>query len=210
MIEGAAFLTFLATAVAIIVTPGADMAMILGATLTAGRRQGFLAVGGVISGALVHISVAAIGLSALLAASPAAMRVVGVLGAAYLVWVGVSLLRSGAELHPEAAIRARGWAVWRRAAGTNLLNPKAYLFMLAVFPHFLRPGGWPSWAQTLVLGAILLSLSALIYGGLVAASSALAARGEANPALTRNLGRATGAYLAVLGVGMAAASLIQG
>ena len=210
MIEGVAFLTFLATAVAIIVTPGADMAMILGATLTSGRRQGFLAVGGVISGAMVHVSVAAIGLSALLAASPAAMRVVGVVGSIYLVWIGIGLLRSGAELHTEAATRGRGWAVWRRAAGTNLLNPKAYLFMLAVFPHFLKPGGWPSWAQTLVLGAILLCISALIYGGLVAASAALTARGAANPALARNLGRATGAYLAVLGVGMAAASLIKG
>jgi len=209
MIEGAALLTFLATAVAIIVTPGADMAMILGATLTAGRRQGLFAVGGVVSGALVHVSVAAIGLSALLAASPAAMRVVGVAGAAYLVWIGIGLMRSGAELRAGAGSPAMGWAVWRRAAGTNLLNPKAYLFMLAVFPHFLRPGGWPSWAQTLVLGAILLSLSVLIYGGLVAVSHSLASRGGARPGLARNLGRATGAYLAILGVGMAAASLIR-
>ena len=206
MIQGAMFLTFLATVAAIIITPGADMAVILGSTLRAGRRQGLAALAGVLSGGLVHVSVAALGLSALIAAYPGVLKIVALIGSAYLVWIGVSLARSGAELAVAGEGAASGWAAWRRAAGTNLLNPKAYLFMLAVFPHFLKPGGWPSWAQALVLGAILLSCAGLLYGLMVLAAARLTAGGGAP---TRWIGRATGVYLAGLGVVMAAVSLLH-
>jgi threonine/homoserine/homoserine lactone efflux protein len=209
MIEGAMLLTFLATVAAIIVTPGADMAVILGSTLQAGRRQGYAAVAGVLSGGLVHVSVAALGLSALIAASPGLLRIVALAGSAYLVWIGVSLARSGAALSVDAKGVASGWAAWRRAAGTNLLNPKAYLFMLAIFPHFLKPGGWPSWAQTLVLGTILLACAGLLYGLMVAGSAALVGRNGERPGATLWLGRVTGIYLAGLGVVMAAVSLLH-
>lgn len=206
MIEGAMLLTFLATVAAIIITPGADMAVILGSTLQAGRRQGYAAVAGVLSGAVVHVAVAALGLSALIATYPGAMKIVTLAGSAYLVWIGVSLARSGAELAVERDGASSGWTAWRRAAGTNLLNPKAYLFMLAVFPHFLKPGGWPSWAQALVLGAILLSCAGLLYSLMVVA----AARLTVGEPPTRWIGRATGVYLAGLGVVMAAVSLVRG
>lgn len=206
MIEGAMFLTFLATVAAIVVTPGADMAVILGSTLQAGRRQGYAAVAGVLSGGLVHVSVAALGLSALIAAYPGVLRFVALVGSAYLVWIGVALARSGADLAVAATGHTTGWAAWRRAAGTNLLNPKAYLFMLAVFPHFLKPGGWPSWMQALVLGAILLACAGLLYGLMVVAADRLAARREG---ASRWIGRATGVYLAGLGLVMAAVSLFH-
>ena len=128
-------------------------------------------------------------------------------GAVYLVWIGISLARSGVDLAVRATSAPSGWAAWRRAAGANLLNPKAYLFMLAVFPHFLKPGGWPSWMQALALGAILLACAGLLYGLMVVAADRLAAgRGGA----TRWVGRVTGIYLAGLGVAMAAVAFARG
>ncbi|HEX5378691.1 MAG TPA: LysE family translocator [Phenylobacterium sp.] len=202
-------LTFLATVAAIIVTPGADMAVILGSTLQAGRRQGYAALAGVLSGALVHVGVAALGLSALIAASPGLLRIIALAGSVYLVWIGVSLARSGAELALGLKGPAGGWAAWRRAVVTNLLNPKAYLFMLAIFPQFLKPGGWPNWAQTLVLGAILVASAGLLYGLMVAVSAAVAGRGGVRPGATLWIGRLTGIYLAGLGLVMAAVSLLR-
>src|SRR5690606_35751969 len=118
---------------------------------------------GIVAGCFVHVFAAAAGLSALLATSATAFTVLKWIGAAYLVWMGVNLLRSrGARLDlaggppPEADL----WAVWRRGFLTNVLNPKVALFFLAFVPQFIRPDAAHPALSFLLLG-VLFNLNSL-------------------------------------------------
>jgi threonine/homoserine/homoserine lactone efflux protein len=161
-------------------------------------------------GAATHVAFSAIGISALVAASPVALAVLGWAGAAYIVWLGAGFLTTGATALPVAAReRIAPVEAWRRGIATNLLNPKAYLFMLVVFPQFIRAGGWPAGLQALVLGALLLAIAVPIYGSLALAAArageALARRPEAG----RIINRGAGLVLVALGLALAAGQAIE-
>ena len=123
------------------VTPGPDTLYILGRSSTQGLKAGIFAALGIGAGALVHVAAAALGLSGLLAASATAFAVVKAVGALYLVYVGVGLLRSAAApvsssvmpALPRAALRK----VFLQGFLTNVLNPKVALFFLAFLPQFV-------------------------------------------------------------------------
>src|SRR5271167_2099108 len=122
------------------ITPGPDTLYIVGRSSTQGARAGAVAALGIGAGALVHICAAALGLSAILAASATAFNTVKIIGAVYLLYVGIGLIRSA------AAIAAPPIATERRLASlrgiflqgflTNVLNPKVALFFLAFLPQF--------------------------------------------------------------------------
>ncbi|MCB1037843.1 MAG: LysE family translocator, partial [Acidobacteria bacterium] len=113
----------------IVVLPGLDMAQVLGSTLAGGRSAGFAAVAGITFGGLGHIAMGAAGLSALVALEPAVFNLFLVAGSAYLVYIGLSLVRhaGGFGLAPANGSASPGVA-FRRGMVTNLLNPKAYAF----------------------------------------------------------------------------------
>ncbi|HET7792184.1 MAG TPA: LysE family translocator [Rhizobacter sp.] len=120
-------------------TPGADLLYVAGNTAAGGRRAGMLAALGIGVGCLFHVTLAALGLSALLAASELAFTVVKWLGAAYLVWMGIGMWRTrGAATAGSTAYDPR--RVFWRGALTNALNPKVALFFLAFLPQFITPG----------------------------------------------------------------------
>ncbi|HEY1230125.1 MAG TPA: LysE family translocator, partial [Ramlibacter sp.] len=123
----------------IMVVPGMDMAFVLSSALVDGRRAGFVAVGGMVGAAAVHVAMGALGIGVLLRVAPAAFNAVLAAGALYVGWIGWSLLRSRVALTASEG-RSRGLdRIFGQAALTCLLNPKAYLFTLAVFPQVLRP-----------------------------------------------------------------------
>ncbi len=157
----------------IIILPGMDMAFVLASSLSGGRRAGLLAVAGVIAGGMCHVLASALGIGLLLQVVPALFNALLLAGALYIAWIGVSLLRnaSAAGALPQARGAASPWATFRQAALTNLLNPKAYLFMFAVFPQFLRPEQGAVWAQSLVLGVIIWLTQAAVYGFLAFAAA---------------------------------------
>ncbi len=139
------------------ITPGPDTLYIVGRSSTLGMRAGAVAALGIGSGILVHISAAALGLSALLAASATAFAVVKIAGAAYLVYVGISLLRTkrSCPASPATALRpARMRSIFFQGFLTNVLNPKVALFFLAFLPQFVLADA-PSKPLTLLfLGAV--------------------------------------------------------
>lgn len=157
----------------IIILPGMDMAFVLASSLSGGRRAGLLAVAGVIAGGMCHVLASALGIGLLLQVVPALFNALLLAGALYIAWIGLSLLRnaSAAGALPQARGAASPWATFRQAALTNLLNPKAYLFMFAVFPQFLRPEQGAVWAQSLVLGVIIWLTQAAVYGSLAFAAA---------------------------------------
>lgn len=183
---------FFALTFGIIVLPGMDMAYIVGHALQSGRRGGAMALSGIVVGGLVHVALNLSGLSALLMLLPGAYRVLLVAGALYLAWIGAQMLRAAWAASPaETAAVPHASAQSHRTATAEdtssrrifvsgmlncLLNPKAYAFMLAVFPVFL-----PSRDRSLPLQALWLTLiiagnQIVVYGAVLLAT--LHARGR--------------------------------
>lgn len=161
----------------IIVVPGMDMAYVLSSSLVDGRRAGFAAVGGMVAGGAAHTVLGAAGAGLLFALLPGLFQAVLLAGALYVAWMGWGLWRSPATLSavPEAESRSLR-RTFLRAAATCLMNPKAYLFMAAVFPQFLRPDGGPLLAQVAALGVIIALVQALVYGAVAFGAAGLRSR----------------------------------
>lgn len=198
---------FAALAFGIVIVPGMDMAYVLASALAHGRAAGAAAVAGMVAGGVAHVAMGTLGVGLVLQLFPAAFNLVLAAGAAYVGWMGWMLWRSPATLgEPAAATPRSRRATFLRALATCLLNPKAYLFMVAVFPQFLRPDHGPLLPQALVLGAIIAAAQALVYGAVAFGASGLRgtlARSEPAQVL---VGRAVAALL----MAVAAWSLVQG
>jgi len=184
-------LLFAGAALLLNLTPGADMLFVAGSTAAHGQRAGLLAALGVGAGCLVHVALAALGLSALLAASAWAFEAVKWAGAAYLVWMGIGLWRSpGGSSGMAMRVTETAARVFWRGALTNALNPKVALFFLAFLPQFIAPGA-PGQASAFVL----LGLWFTVSGTLVNAGVALLAGRVREIASGRPGGSRVGAVL---------------
>jgi len=183
----------------IIVLPGMDMAFVLASSLRGGRPAGLFAVAGIVAGGVCHVAASALGIGLLLQLVPGLFNAVLLGGAAYIAWIGISLLRSAsaAGALPQARSAGTPWATFRQAVITSLLNPKAYLFMFAVFPQFLRPLQGAVWAQALLLGIIIWVTQAVVYGSLALAAAGAGSGLSARPRLQVLIVRAAGAMLVV-------------
>jgi threonine/homoserine/homoserine lactone efflux protein len=148
---------FVLSALLLNITPGPDTLYILGRSTSLGWRAGAIAAFGIGAGALVHISAAALGLSAILAASATAFSVVKYLGAAYLLYVGIVLIRSSREAQPSAPDISRATSlrnIFWQGFLTNVLNPKVALFFLAFLPQFVAADAPSKPLAFFFLGAI--------------------------------------------------------
>lgn len=180
----------------IVLLPGLDMAFILASSLVGGRAAGLSAVAGIIAGGVCHVAMGALGIMAVLQLVPGAFNLVLWAGALYIAWIGVSLLRSNSVFHDQTSDQARPHlATFQRGILTSLLNPKAYLFMLAVFPQFLKPQYGAMVTQAVILWAIIAATQALVYGGVVIAGDGLRAWLQATPSANLALARAVGLLL---------------
>ncbi len=176
--------------------PGLDMAFILASALTGGRKSGLTAVAGIMTGGVCHVAMGATGLAVLLKLFPSAFNVLLLVGALYVAWIGISLLRSRTSFSAASKSSPRSLsATFRQGVLTSLLNPKAYVFMLAIFPQFFRPEYGSLWVQAAVLWLIIAVTQAVVYG--VVALLASQARGwlETNPAVNSVLARSVGVML---------------
>ncbi|TWA71088.1 threonine/homoserine/homoserine lactone efflux protein [Azospirillum brasilense] len=187
---------YLVAALVLTLAPGPDSLLVLSRSVTEGRNAGVVATAGITLGNLIHALLAAAGISALVAASPALFDVLRYAGGAYLGWIGGralwSALRSGfgrrggeedIAAKPESA-PASAHRVFLQALLTNLLNPKVILFYLAFVPQFVAPALGHVALQIFLLGAILGVIGGLYLLG-VAALSAGAARRALSSARVR-------------------------
>ncbi len=161
-------------------TPGVDFLLTVGRTWQAGARAGVAAALGVSAGCVVHALAAAFGLAALLALHPAALQAIQWAGAAYLLWLGLGLLRQAGRgaaaggAQPSAdALRRSLWAEFRTGLFTNVLNPKVALFILAFLPQFVPADSPSPTASFLVLGAWFVAQGTVFLLALVAMAAAL-------------------------------------
>lgn len=193
---------FAVACLALTATPGPDMLLIASRSVSQGRTSGFATLAGIQVGTYCHALAAAFGLSQLFVAVPTAYDVVRYLGAAYLLYLAWKAFRStGAVLVPSPqARRYSAAAVFRQGLFTNLLNPKMALFVLALFPQFVRPEAGSVAVQIMVL-ATALNLVGLAVNGIV-----IVAAGRLGKALAgqRRLRRAPQYLLGTVFVGLAA------
>ncbi|RVK17386.1 LysE family translocator [Sinorhizobium medicae] len=185
----------------IIIVPGMDMVFVLANALTGGRASGLSATVGIMAGGVLHTLYAALGVSVILHLVPQLYYLLLVAGAAYIAWIRFSLLRSSIKISGVAAgARLTLWASFRQGALTSLMNPKAYLFMLAVYPQFLKPQFGPVWSQAAVMALMIALTQLAVYGGLALA----AGRGRdflvGSPGATVAIGRFAGLLLLVIAV----------
>lgn len=183
----------------VIILPGLDMAFVMASALVGGHRSGLAAVAGIIAGGVCHVVMAMLGIAVILKLWPALFNLVLLAGACYIGWIGWSLLRSENAFRLASAprqLRPRAPAMtFFQAMMTSLLNPKAYVFMLAIFPQFLKIGAGPIWSQALVLGIITWLTQAAVYGGLALLSSKASGWFGANPRGGALAGRLIGLLL---------------
>jgi threonine/homoserine/homoserine lactone efflux protein len=167
----------------IIVVPGMDMIFVLANSLSRGRAAGLAATAGIMAGGLVHSLYGAVGVGLLANLVPVLFKPLLVLGAIYMAWIGFTLMRSSITVSEVGPADTHGnWQAFRRGAITCLVNPKAYLFMLAIYPQFLRPDFGPLARQAAVMAAMTAGTQLAIYGGLAIAA------GRARKALVGNDG----------------------
>ena len=147
------FLAFALAGLALNLVPGADMTFVIASAARGGARSGLAAALGVGAGALVHILAAVVGLSALIASSQTAFAILKWVGAAYLLYIAVELVRSSPEARDHSStVPASLAAVFRKGALVNILNPKVGIFFLAFLPQFVDANAAIPALQILALG----------------------------------------------------------
>jgi threonine/homoserine/homoserine lactone efflux protein len=191
----------------VVLLPGLDMTYLLATTLAAGRRCGFAGILGIVAAGIVHVAVGAAGIATLLAVAPSLFNAMLLAGALYLAWIGIALVRSGVKVADDGGDAGQGRAAlvvaFRRGMVTNLLNPKAYAFMLAVFPQFVHAERGSIALQALPLSAIIVATQLGVYGVVVVLASGARGFLLARPRALAALGRGVGAFLLLAAVASA-------
>lgn len=162
MIPWANLVAFVLASVVIIVIPGPSVLFVIGRSIALGRRAGVLSVVGNALGTIPAVVAVAFGVGAIVASSVVAFTVLKIVGALYLVWLGVQAIRhrrvaaTGAVGGPRSS-----WTLLRQGMVVGMTNPKTIAFFVAVLPQFVAPSAGPVWAQLLTLG-LLFQVLALI------------------------------------------------
>lgn len=183
----------------IIIAPGADWAY----AITGGmNHRAVPAVLGMLTGHSLGVLVVAAGVGAVVASHPAALTILTVGGAGYLIYLGIGSLRAADAPGAGQTDLGSGWRWWAKGVGVSGMNPKVLLLFLAVFPQFARPdAAWPVAVQLLALGAIHLVCTAIVYSAVgLGAGAVLSAR----PGAAKLVGRLSGVTMLVIGGGLLA------
>jgi len=196
---------FIAAGLLLNITPGVDLALIGARSAGQGLRSGAAAALGVGAGCFVHVAAAALGLSALIASSAAAFTVLRWAGAAYLVWLGIGLLRAGGgTVQAAAAVPAVStWRAFAQGFLTNALNPKVALFFLAFLPQFIDAAAPNKGWAFVLLGAVFAVNGTVVNVAFAALVARLRSTVGGSPAIGRWLSRGVGALFVALGVRLA-------
>lgn len=154
-------LTYSLAAFVLFITPGPDMSLFLAKTMAGGRKAGMASMLGAMAGCCVHTMLAAVGLSALLAASVTAFTILKIVGALYLLWLAFDAVRHGSALNVknEGKVEVSFWKTFFVGVGINLTNPKVVLFFVTFLPQFVNPADPHAADKLLFLGLYFIALT---------------------------------------------------
>lgn len=201
--------TFFTAAVLLNLSPGPDMAFILGQTAKRGIQSGFSAMFGIWTGAFIHVIFAALGLSAILATSAVAFSAVKWVGAAYLIWLGIQALRSkGTNMSVNGQISPKSlMKIFKQGVLVAVLNPKVAIFFLAFLPQFVEVGAGPVSAQLFLHGFLIIVVAAFVEPPLILAGGKLTGYLSNNARVSRWMDCGLGALFVWLGIKLATSDL---
>jgi len=185
-------LTFFIASLVLALAPGPDNLFVLTQSALRGKSAGLAVTLGLCTGLLVHTTAVALGLAALFAASSLAFTLLKLCGAGYLLWLARQAWRaSSTSIRRAAEDRLSGWQLYRRGILMNITNPKVSIFFLAFLPQFADPTRGPLTQQLLLLGAIFIGATILIFGGIALLAGMLGAWLTRSPGLQRIMNRLT-------------------
>ncbi len=187
------------------IMPGPDSLLIVARSATQGWRAGVAAAMGIGTGTMVHVLAAAIGLSAILTTSATAFMVVKYIGAAYIIWMAIGLLRSKRkEAATQVAVPPLPYrTIFAQGFLTNVLNPKVAIFFLAFVPQFIDAAA-PNKALAFIILGCIFNINGMLWCCSLALFTALvSARLKINPSVSLWLNRVTGGLFIWLGIKLA-------
>ncbi|KGD78058.1 LysE family translocator [Pantoea vagans] len=210
MLDIVHFPLFVASVVLLCVTPGPDLAYIIGQSMARGRRAGILSATGVALGSCTHAIASALGLTALIAASPLLFTVIKYIGAAYLIYLGAKMMLSTFGVSKDrpldvqsnmAEVETR--RLMLRGFITSITNPKVLLFFIAFFPQFVVIEGDHHAISFLVLGMVYALIGVMIDVLFAILAGGAAGAVAKNQTLQKMLDRVVGATFIGLGIRLA-------
>ena len=199
---------FLAAALLLALTPGPGIFYVAARSLAAGRSEGVASSAGTALGGLVHVVAGSIGVSAVVLASAELFTALKLVGAAYLVWLGVRTFHAARRDASAIALavggvrRIGGRRAFREGVLVEAMNPKTAAFFLAFIPQFVHPGRGPFALQFLFLGVVSVTLNTLVDIVVAYAAGHVGAGMVRRPNLIRRLREASGAAMVALGLGL--------
>lgn len=197
--------TFLTAAILLNISPGPDIAFILGQTIKRGRKYGFVAMFGIWTGSFIHVIFTALGLSAILTTSALAFSIVKWLGALYLIWLGIQALFSkGTILSTDKYKPSNNLSkIYKQGVLVSLLNPKVAIFFMAFLPQFVEIGAGAVSLQLFFHGTLIIIVAAFIEPPLVLIGSSISTYLNNNTKISIWLDRILGTVFISLGIKLA-------
>ena len=195
---------FLIASALLTIAPGPDIVYVLTRGIALGRRAGLAATFGFATGVIFHTALAALGIAALIRSSEFAFAMVRYAGAAYLVYLGLRTLMSSSAIQlarDQSTIAL--WTVYKQSVIGNVLNPKVTLFFLSFLPQFIQVNAGHVELQMVMLGALFMLQTVLIFGAIALFSGAIGDRLRTNPVIANRLNAFAGVIFIALGVRVA-------
>ena len=191
----------------IIIIPGMDMFFVMANSLLGGRARGMAATSGIMAGGVFHTVFGASFAGVISQLSPLLLNGILMACAAYMAWIGFTLVQSAITVTEIGSNSSKTqWLAFRQGMITCVLNPKAYVFTLAVYPQFIQPRFGPVWSQAVVMGMLTALTQLSIYGGLGFAAAKSRALLIASPNVTIWIGKTSGvAFILVAALTLARA-----
>jgi threonine/homoserine/homoserine lactone efflux protein len=185
--EASVLLAYSLACFVLFITPGPDMSLFLAKTVAGGRQAGMAAMLGAMTGGCVHTLLAALGLSALLAASATAFTILKIVGALYLLWLAVDAIRNGSALTLKDENRrdVSAWRTFLLGLGVNLTNPKIVLFFVTFLPQFVTSDDPYAAEKLLFLGLYFIAFSTPLAALMILGADRVIALLRGRPRLMR-------------------------
>ncbi len=159
-------LSFTLASMALAISPGPDNIYVLMQSITNGKKYGIVTTAGLVSGVLVHTTLVAFGVSAIIKQSDTLFFIIKLLGALYLLYLAYKVFKSdGSVQFTEDGVQKKGlWSLFKQGFWMNVLNPKVSIFFLAFFPGFLFSDSLSHVTQFYVLGVLFMLQAFLVFG----------------------------------------------
>jgi threonine/homoserine/homoserine lactone efflux protein len=195
---------FCVTSIVLIATPGPDMILVMSRSLSQGPRAGVATAAGVSVGLVGHTVLASFGVGAILKTSVVLFSILKLMGAAYLIYLGIALLRTKrGQLDLRGGSDRSSWRLFLDGALSNIANPKIAIFYFAFLPQFVAPNATHPTLSIFVLGCLFAALTFLVKAPIGVSTGMLSSWLRARPATLTWMYRTSGAVLVGLGVNLA-------